>query len=130
MLKFVGSNSSPDLHQEDDAKQDSEGQGHAVVLFNGAATSKEGHEEDDTAHDDQEHGGGKELVSEEVEVLGIGPLNNSSSHNQKQTRELHRLSVVTLIKNSNKHRVTYREQEVKEEECVLDALDAGLHGAG
>ena len=130
MLQFVSSDPCPDLHQEDDAEEHSEGEGHAVVFLNGAAAPEEGDKEDNAAHDNQEHGGGEELVSEEVEILGIGPLNNSSSHNQKQTRELHRLSVVTLIKNSNKHRVTYREQEVKEEECVLDALDAGLHGAG
>ena len=91
MLQFVSSDPSPDLHEEDDAQEDGEGEGHAVVLLDGTATPKEGNEEDDAAHDDQEHGGGEELVSEEVEILGIGALNNSSRDNQEQTRELHRL---------------------------------------
>ena len=88
MLQFVSSDPSPDLHEEDDTQEHGEGEGHAVILLDGAATPEEGNKEDDTAHDDQKHGGGEKLVSQEVEILGIGTLNNSSSDNQKQTREL------------------------------------------
>ena len=91
MLQFVSSDPRPDLHEEDDAQQHGEGEGHAVVLLDGTATTKEGNEEDDATHDYQEHGGGEELVSKEVEILSIGALNKSSSDNQEQTRELHRL---------------------------------------
>ena len=91
VLQFVSSDPRPDLHEEDDAQQHGEGEGHAVILLDGAATSEEGDKEDDTAHDDQEHRGREELVSKKVEILGIGSLNNSSSDNQEQTRELHRL---------------------------------------
>ena len=91
MLEFVSSNPCPDLHEEDDAQEDGEGEGHAVVLLDGTATPEEGNEEDDAAHDDQEHGGGEELVTEKIEILGVGSLNNSSSHNQEQPRELHRV---------------------------------------
>ena len=99
MLQFVSSNSCPDLHQEDDAQEDGEGEGHAVVLLDGAATPEEGHEEDDAAHDDQEHGGGEELVSEKIEILGVGSLNNSSGDNQEQPRELHRLVLIKILTN-------------------------------
>ena len=91
VLQFVSSDPRPDLHEEDDAQQHGEGEGHAVILLDGAATPEEGDKEDDAAHDDQEHGGGEELVPEKVEILGVGTLNNSSSHNQEQPRELHRV---------------------------------------
>ena len=100
MFEFVSSNSCPDLHQEDDAQKDGEGEGHAVVLLDGATTPEEGHEEDDAAHDDQEHGGGEELVPEKVEILGVGSLNNSSGDNQEQPRELHRLVLIKILTNA------------------------------
>ena len=91
MFQFVSCDPCPDLHQEDDAQEHSKGEGHAVVLLNSAAAPEEGDKENNAAHDNQEDRGGEELVSEEVEILSIGPLNNTSSHNQKQTRELHGL---------------------------------------
>ena len=91
VLQFVCSDPRPDLHEEDDAQQHGEGEGHAVILLDGAATPEEGDKEDDAAHDDQEHRGREELISKKVEILGIGALNNSSRDNQEQTRELHRL---------------------------------------
>ena len=54
-FQFVGSNSSTYLHQEDDAKQEGEGEGHAVVLLDCSTTSKEGNKENDAANDDEKH---------------------------------------------------------------------------
>ena len=99
MLQFVSSDPCPDLHQEDDAEEHSEGEGHAVVFLNGAAAPEEGDKEDNAAHDNQEHGGGEELVSEKVEILGVGSLNNSSGDNQEQPRELHRLVLIKILTN-------------------------------
>ena len=90
MLESVGGNTRADLHQEDDAEEDGEGEGHAVVLLDGAAAPEEGHEEDDAADDDEEDGGGEELVPEEVEVLAVGALHHAARHDQEQARQLTR----------------------------------------
>ena len=82
----VSSNASSDLHQEDDAKKNSKGEGHAVVFFDGTATSEECNKENDAAHNDQEDRGGEELVSQEVKILTVGSLHHPSRHNQEQTR--------------------------------------------
>ena len=88
MLEFVSSNPSSDLHEEDDAQEDGEGEGHAVVLLDGAAAAEEGDEEDDAADDDEEDGRVEELVAQEVEVLAVHPLDHATSHDQAQAREL------------------------------------------
>ena len=88
MFESVGGNTRTDLHQEDDAEEDGEGEGHAVVLLDGAAAPEEGHEEDDAADDDEEDGGGEELVPEEVEVLAVGALHHAARHDQEQARQL------------------------------------------
>ena len=87
-LELVSGNACADLHEEDDAHEDGEGGGHAVVLLDRAAAAEEGDEEDDAADDDEEDRRVEELVAEEVEVLRVRALDHSSSHNQKQAREL------------------------------------------
>ena len=122
----VGSNASTNFHQEDDAKKNSKGEGHAVVFFNGSATPEECNKENDAANNDQEDWGGEELVSQEVKILTVGSLNNPSCHYQEQARQL---------KKGSKHYYkikcpgsTHGEEKVEEEESVLDTLHAGLHG--
>ena len=84
-LQFVGGNTRPDLHHEDDAEEDGEGEGHAVVLLDGSTASKEGYEEDDATDDDEEDRSGEELVTEEVQVLTIGSLDYPSCHYEEQS---------------------------------------------
>ena len=72
-LQFVGGDTCPDLHQEDDAEEDGEGEGHAVVLLDGTTTAEEGDEEDDASDNDEEDRNGEEPVAEEVQVLTVGP---------------------------------------------------------
>ena len=87
-FEFISSNTCPNLHEEDDTEQNGEGEGHAVVLLDGPAAAKEGDEEDDTSHDDEEDWGREELVSKEVKILTVGPLDHTPCHNQEQAREL------------------------------------------
>ena len=84
-LQFVGGDTCPDLHQEDDAEEDGEGEGHAVVLLDGTTTPEEGDEEDDASDNDEEDRSGEELVTEEVQVLTVGSLDYTSSHDQEQS---------------------------------------------
>ena len=84
-LQFVGGNTRPDLHHEDDAEEDGEGEGHAVVLLDGTTAPEEGDEEDDASDNDEEDRSGEELVAEEVQVLTVGSLDDTSSHDQEQS---------------------------------------------
>ena len=56
MLQLVCNNPRSDLHQEDDAKEDGEGESHAVVLLDSAAATEEGDEKYNATHDDQDVG--------------------------------------------------------------------------
>ena len=51
-LRFesVSCNSCPNLHEEDDAKQDGEGESHAVVLLDRTAASKECNKENNASY--------------------------------------------------------------------------------
>ena len=84
-LQFVGSDTSTDLHQEDDAEKDGEGESHAVVLLDGAAATEEGDKEDNASNDDKEDRSGEELVPEEVKVLTVGSLDDPTSDNEEQS---------------------------------------------
>ena len=84
-LQFVGSDTSTDLHQEDDAEKDGEGESHAVVLLDGAAATEEGDKEDNASNDDEEDRSGEELVPEEVKVLTVGSLDDPTSDNEEQS---------------------------------------------
>ena len=84
-LQFVGGDTCPDLHQEDDAEEDGEGEGHAVVLLDGTTAAEERDEEDDASDNDEEDRSGEELVAEEVQVLTVGSLDDTSSHDQEQS---------------------------------------------
>ena len=44
-----------ELEEEDEGEEHGEGDGHAVVLLDGAAAPEERHEEDDAAHHHQQH---------------------------------------------------------------------------
>ncbi len=59
--EHVGSNSGSQLEQKDESEENGEGDGHAVVLLDGAAAAKEGDEEDDATDDDEENGRVEEL---------------------------------------------------------------------
>ena len=84
-LQCVGGDTHPDLHQEDDAEEDGEGEGHAVVLLDGSTASKEGYEEDDATDDDEEDRSGEELVTKEVQVLTVCSLDYPSCHYEEQS---------------------------------------------
>ena len=83
-FQFVGSNPSTYLHQEDDAQQEGEGEGHAVVLLDCSTTSKEGNEKDDAANNDKKHGGREESITKEIKVLAVSSLDNSTSDNEEE----------------------------------------------
>ena len=84
-LEFIGSNTSPNLHEENDTQQNCKGKGHAMVLLDGPTATEEGDKEDDTSDNDEEDRGREELISQEVKILTVGSLHNSSYHNEKQT---------------------------------------------
>ena len=56
-----------------------------MVLLDGPTATKEGDKEDDTSDNDEEDRGREELISQEVKILTVGSLHNSSYHNEKQT---------------------------------------------
>ena len=84
-LQLVCSYPCPYLHQEDDAQQDGEGEGHAVVLLNSPTTTKESNEEDDAANNDEKHRSGEESITKKVKILTVSALNYTTSNNQKQS---------------------------------------------
>ena len=95
-LQFIGSNTSPNLHEENNTQKNCKGEGHAMVLLDGSTATKEGDKEDDTSDNDEEDGGREELISQKVKILTVGSLHHSSYHNEKQTWELeifHNLSL-------------------------------------
>ena len=59
--EHVGSNAGSQLEQKDESQENGEGDGHAVVLLDGAAAAEEGDEEDDAADDDEENRSVEEL---------------------------------------------------------------------
>jgi len=85
VLEPVGCDAGPDLHEEDDAQQHGKGQGHARILLDGSAAPEESDEEDDAADHDEEDGRVEEVVAQEVQVLTVGSLNDSTGYNQHQT---------------------------------------------
>ena len=87
-LQFVCGDTSPDLHEEYDPEEDGEGEGHAVVLLDGSTAAKEGYEEDDATDDDKEDRSWEELVTEEVQVLTVGSLDNTSCNYEEQSWQL------------------------------------------
>lgn len=72
----VCANAGPQLDEEDEAEQDGEGHGHAVVLLDGPAAPEEGHEEDDAANDDEEDRRVEEAAAEKVQVLAVDALDH------------------------------------------------------
>ena len=76
------------LQQEYEGEEHGEGDGHAVVLLDGAAAAEEGDEEDDAADDDEEDGRVEELVAQEVEVLTVHALDHAARHDQAEAGEL------------------------------------------
>ena len=59
--EHVSCNSGSQLKQENETEEHWEGDGHAVVLFDGAAAAEEGDKEDDAAHHDQQDWGIEKL---------------------------------------------------------------------
>ena len=51
----VRADAGAELEEEDEGEEHGEGDGHAVVLLDGAAAPEERHEEDDAAHHHQQH---------------------------------------------------------------------------
>ena len=86
----VGPDAGAQFQEEDEGEQHGEGDGHAVVLLDGAATAEEGDEEDDAADDDEEDGRVEEAVAEEVQVLTVHALDHPASHDQAEARQLRR----------------------------------------
>ena len=85
---MVGGNPSADLDEKDGGEEAGKGEGHAVVLLDGAAAAEEGHEEDDAADHDEEDGGVEELVAKKVEVLAVHALDDSAGDDQAEARYL------------------------------------------
>ena len=87
-LQLVRRDTRPDLHQENDAQQGGECEGHAVVLLNGTAAAEEGDEKDDAADNNKEYWSVEEAIAEKVKILTVRSLHYSACHDQEQTREL------------------------------------------
>ncbi len=84
----VNGDGAADLHDEDDAEEDGEGDGHALVLLDGAAAAEEGHDEDEEAHADDQEGRVQEVVAQEVQVLPVRALDHGAGDDQHQTGQL------------------------------------------
>lgn len=86
--QHISGNSGTKFDQEDESQQHSEGHSHAVVLPHGSAAAEEGHSEDDASDHDEKDRGVEELIAQEVQVLAVHALDDSSGDDQRQTRNL------------------------------------------
>jgi len=78
-----------------------------MILLDSPTTSKESNKKYDTSNNNEENRSGEEGIAKEVKVLTVSSLYNTTSYDQKESRE--------------------REEEIEEKERILDALHAGLH---
>ena len=84
-FQLVGSNTSSNLHQEDDTQEDGKGEGHAVVFLDCSTASKESNKEDDASNNDEEDRSGKEGISKEVKILTVSSLNNTTGDDEEES---------------------------------------------
>ena len=84
-FQLVGSNTSSNLHQEDDTQEDGKGEGHAVVFLDGSTASKESNKEDDASNNNEEDRSGKEGISKEVKILTVSSLNNTTGDDEEES---------------------------------------------
>ena len=59
-----------------------------MVLLDGTTATEECNKEDDAANNNQEDWGVEELVTKEVEVLGVGALDGAADDDEQQARQL------------------------------------------